>query len=99
MVGPAVKREAVAMARSEYGLSERRACRLVGLVRGTCRYRHRRRDDGPLRAKLCELAQQRRRFGYRRLGTLMDREGAHVNHKRVYRVYAEEKLQVRRRRR
>lgn len=61
--------------------------------------RHRRRDDGPLRAKLCELAQQRRRFGYRRLGTLMDREGAHVNHKRVYRVYAEEKLQVRRRRR
>ena len=99
MVGPAVKRAAVAVARSEYGLSERRACRLVGLVRGSCRYRCRRRDDGPLRAKLCELAQQRRRYGYRRLGDLMDRQGMHANHKRVYRVYAEEKLQVRRRRR
>jgi len=99
MVGPAVKRAAVAVARSEYGLSERRACRLVGLVRGSCRYRPRRRDDGALRAKLCELAQERRRFGYRRLGDLMDRQGLHANHKRVYRVYAEEKLQVRRRRR
>jgi len=99
MVGPATKREAVAVARGEYGLSERRACRLVGLARCSNRYRCRRPDDEALRAMLHELAAQRRRFGYRRLGDLMDRAGAHANHKRVYRVYAAEKLQVRRRKR
>jgi len=99
MVTPAIKREAVAAARSEHGLSERRACQLVGFCRASNRYSHRRRDDGPLRAKLHELAGKRRRWGYRRLGDLMDRADAHVNHKKVYRVYAEEKLQVRRRKR
>ena len=99
MVTPAIKREAVATACTEHGLSERRACRLVGLTRGSYRYCGRRPNDTELRARLCELAQKRRRFGYRRLGDLLGREGVHVNHKRIYRVYREEKLQVRRRRR
>lgn len=92
-------REAVAAARTEHGLSERRACQLVGIARSSHRYCGRRPADTELRTKLCELAQKRRRFGYRRLGDLLERQGMRVNHKRVYRVYREEKLQVRRRRR
>jgi putative transposase len=99
MVTPAIKREAVAAACVEHELSERRACQLVGIGRSSRRYRGRRPSDTELRTKLCELAQKRRRWGYRRLGDLLDRQGEHVNHKRVYRVYREEKLQVRRRRR
>jgi putative transposase len=67
--------------------------------RSTKRYRSRRACDGPLRRRLRELAESRRRFGYRRLGTLLGREGWRVNHKRVHRVYREEGLTVRRRRR
>jgi putative transposase len=99
MVKPAAMREAVSIARSEHGLSERRACRLVGIGRSSHRYCGRRPADTELRTKLCELAQKRRRFGYRRLGEMLGRQGVHANHKRVYRVYREEKLQVRRRRR
>ena len=61
------------------------------------RYRHRRPDDAPIRARLWELAAERRRFGDRRLGILLEREGIRPNHKRLRRLYAEEKLQVRRR--
>jgi putative transposase len=62
----------------------------------TVRYRPCRKD-GPLRERLCQLAHERRRFGYRRLHVLLRREGFTVNHKRVFRVYREEKLGVRRR--
>jgi putative transposase len=66
----------------------------------TCRYLCRRRDDVRLRQRLKELAQKRPRFGYRRLWwTLRKREHFRVNHKRVHRIYREEGLQVRRRRR
>jgi len=61
------------------------------------RYCSRRPDDGALRARLRELAASRRRFGYRRLHVLLGREGAHMNHKKLRRLYAEERLQVRRR--
>jgi len=61
------------------------------------RYRSRRADDGALRNRLKELAAERRRFGYRRLHILLRREGLHVNHKKLRRIYREEKLQVRRR--
>jgi putative transposase len=61
------------------------------------RYRSRRPDDGAARARLRELAGVRRRFGYRRLHILLDREGSHMNHKKLRRLYAEERLQVRRR--
>jgi hypothetical protein len=55
--------------------SERRACRLIGCVRSTARYRCQRPDDAVLRERLRALAAERRRFGYRRLGVLLAREG------------------------
>lgn len=69
------------------------------MSRSSCRYRGSGRDDTALRARLRELAAERRRFGYRRLHVLLVREGWTVNHKRVYRIYREEGLSVRKRRR
>src|SRR6266851_7609873 len=81
-----------------HGLSQRHACELVGLDRSTLRYRCRRPDDSALRQRLRELAAERRRFGYRRLGWMLAREGHALNHKKLYRLYREERLMVRRRR-
>ncbi len=81
-----------------HGLSQRRACRLVGLDRSTLRYRCKRPDDAAVRQRLRELAAERRRFGYRRLGWMLAREGHAMNHKKLYRLYREEQLMVRRRR-
>jgi putative transposase len=97
MVTPAAKREAVAHLRTAFDLSERRACRVTGCVRMTVRYRCRRPDDAGLRERLRALAHERRRFGYRRLHVLLRREGFLVNHKRLFRIYREERLTVRRR--
>jgi putative transposase len=63
----------------------------------TVRYRSRKPDDAVLRARLRALANMRRRFGYRRLHVLLRREGFIVNHKRLFRLYREERLLVRRR--
>lgn len=82
---------------AQHGFSQRRACRLIGIDHSVLRYRSKRPDDAPLRQRLRELAQQRRRFGYRRLGWLLVREGCRMNHKKLYRLYHEEKLMVRRR--
>jgi putative transposase len=87
----------VAYAQEVHGISQRRACSLLGADRTSIRYRARRPDDAPVRARLRELAAERRRFGYRRLGILLAREGIGLNHKKLRRLYAEEKLQVRRR--
>ena len=86
-----MQRQAVEVMRSEAAASERRACGLVKVHRATCRYRRRRVEDSRLRERLRELAATRRRFGYRRLKILLKREGFAVNHKRVYRLYVEEK--------
>ena len=95
---PAAQRAMVQRVQAHYGLSERRACRLVGMGRSTQRYRPRARaDDQPLRQRLRELAAVRPRFGYRRLHVLLRREGVIINHKRVERLYREEGLAVRRR--
>jgi len=85
--------------KGEYRRSERRACQLAGIGRSNCRYRARRRDDPELLQRLRELAGERRRFGYRRLTVMLRREGWPVNHKKVYRLYCEEGLAVRRRQR
>ena len=77
--------------------SQRRACNLVGLYAKTYRYQPRRSDDGVLRTRLKDLAALRRRFGYRRLHLLLKREGFCVNHKKLYRIYKEERLTVRKR--
>jgi len=97
MVTPAAKREAIAHVRSAFELSERRACRTIGCVRMTVRYCSRRPQDTELRERLRALAHERRRFGYRRLHVLLRREGFVVNHKRLFRLYREERLLVRRR--
>ena len=79
-------------------MSQRRACGLIGMDVSSYRYRSRRADDSALRERLRALAGLRRRFGYRRLGWLLEREGAKVNLKKVYRLYREEGLAVKRRR-
>jgi putative transposase len=84
--------------RRVHGLSQRRACGLTGMDVSSYRYRSHRPDDGVLRERLRTLAGLRRRFGYRRLGWLLEREGTKVNLKKVYRLYREEGLAVRRRR-
>ena len=85
---------------NRYELSERRACRLIGLARSTKRYQARVSEkEARIRAQLQELAVKRPRYGYRRLHALLKRAGEHVNHKRVYRLYRELGLPLRRRRR
>src|SRR5271169_5449382 len=98
VVSPQARREAVLVMQVEVELSQRRACGLMEMHRATCRYRRRRPEEGGLRVRLRELAEVRRRFGYRRLQVLLQREGWQVNHKRVYRLYVEEKLSLRRKR-
>ena len=93
------QRTAVRAIQATLRLSERRACGLVGLGRSTCRYQTRRAEWPALRERLHALAAERRRFGYRRLYVRLRREGYRVNLKRVYRLYRDEGLAVRRRRR
>lgn len=95
---PVARKPVVQHLRVEWRMSERRACGLIELSRMVLRYVSC-RDDTTLRVRLRELAAQRRRWGYRRLRVLLLREGMVVNHKRVYRIYREEGLSVRRRKR
>jgi putative transposase len=97
MVAPAVRRQAVAHLREHHEVSERRACRALGVDRSVVRHVSRRGDDAAIRARLRSLAAERRRFGYRRLGLLLAREGVRLNHKKLRRLYREERLAVRRR--
>lgn len=98
MVGPAAKREAVAHLRNLFEMSERRACAVIAADRTMVRYRSARPDDSVLRDRLRGLAQERRRFGYRRLFILLRREGEPSGITRIYRLYREEGLAVRKRR-
>jgi transposase-like protein len=97
MVAPAAKRQAVAHLVADHGMSERRACQVIGCCRMTMRYEVVRQDDPLLRERLKELAKARRRFGYRRLHGFLRCEGFDLNHKRLFRIYREEQLHVRRR--
>ena len=96
---PAARRVLVAWACGEYAVSVRRACCLSSLAESTYRYRSRRTEPAGLRTRLLELAAVRPRFGYRRLHVLLVREGWQINHKRIQRMYREELLMVRRKRR
>ena len=95
---PARKRELVRFLRESYRVSERRACRVRPLDRSRYRYRSRRPDPVALRKRITEIATTRVRYGYKRIQVLLYREGWHVNHKRVYGLYREEGLNLRRRR-
>ena len=95
---PAARRQVVERVRVAHGLSERRACGLIGLNRSTWRYGSRRNENVELRDRIREIAATRRRFGYRRIHDLLRREGLVVNHKRVHRLYRLDGLAVRIRR-
>jgi len=97
MVTPAARREAAAHLGQVYEVSQRRACQVIGADRSLIRYCRRRPEDSSLRSRLREIAAVRRRFGYRRLHVLLRREGITLNHKKLRRLYTEERLQVRRR--
>jgi len=92
-----VKREAVAHLKAHLGLSERRACEIAGADRKMVRYQSQRAPDTALRGRLRDLANERRRFGYRRLFVLLRREGEASGTNRIYRLYREEGLTVRKR--
>lgn len=94
---PDVKRKAVAHLVDRHQVSQRRACDVLQVDRSSIRYQSKRSDDTELRTAIKRVAGERRRFGYRRINVMLQREGIHVNHKKLRRIYAEEKLQVRRR--
>jgi putative transposase len=99
VVSPQCKREAVGILTAERALSVTRACGLVGISRSLYRYHSRRSPALELRNRIAELAAMKRRYGYRRIHVLLRREGWSVNHKRTYRLYREQGLMVRRRKR
>ena len=94
---PAAKREAVAHLIGKHQVSQRRACEVLNVDRSTVRYRSKRTDDRDQRDAIKRVARERRRFGYRRINVMLHREGIYMNHKKLRRIHAEEKLQVRRR--
>lgn len=97
-LAPQAKREAIRKMIELFDLSERRACRLVGLSRDS--YRHEPEASAQTKAlcgRIVEIAHQRRRFGYRRVHDLLRPEFPNVNHKRVYRLYRNANLGVRKR--
>ena len=89
----------MAFVSSEFRLSERTACKLLGVERSSYRYEPRPDRNAELREALVKMARQKPRYGYRRLHALLSRRGHEVNVKRVYRLYVEEGLMVRRKRR
>lgn len=80
-------------------ISERRACLLVGLSRTVLHYQPKAQPENEaIQARMVELAAERRRFGYRRIQALLRREGIAANHKRIFRLYQQAGLAVRRKR-
>ena len=99
MVSPQCKREAMGILTAERAKGVTRACGLVGVSRSLYRYHSRRPAALELRNRIAELAAMRRRYGYRRIHMLLCREGWSVNQKRTYRLYREQGLMVRKRKR
>lgn len=82
---------------ADHGFSERRACRLIGVNRSAWQYEPLRGQDDAVRVRMREIANERRRFGYRRLAILLKRGGNGMNLKKVYPLCREERLTVRKR--
>jgi putative transposase len=95
MVTPQQKREAVELL-TGFGLSTKTACRLLSISRSSCFYKSK-MNDTDLRERLIKIAGERPRFGYKRLCLLLQGDGLKTNHKRVYRIYRQENLAVRKR--
>jgi putative transposase len=99
MVRPEMRRIAVRHVQRAFALSERSACRALGVSRATQRYVSRKAPDDALLARMREIAAKRPRAGYRTLYRLLRREGSDANHKRVYRLYRADGLSLRIKRR
>jgi putative transposase len=99
MVSPAQRRAVVDWGRQADRVSERRACRALRVHRAMVRYRSVKPDDAPVRRRLHELARDRPSFGVKRLHTMLRRDGLAINHKKTRRLYVEEGLQLKPRRR
>jgi putative transposase len=100
MVTPAIRRQVVGfLVESKLQLSERRACKAIGVQRSSIRYESVAEEPVELVAKIREIATKRPRAGYRGIHRQLRRRGIHVNHKRVYRLYKREGLNVRTKRR
>lgn len=99
MVGSSQRRAVVAWARTAYQVGERRACRTLAVHRAMIRYEPVKPDDAPVRRRLHELAKDRPSFGAKRLHVMLRREGLRLNHKKTHRLYIEEGLQLKPRRR
>ncbi|MEO5925702.1 MAG: hypothetical protein ABIR70_17920 [Bryobacteraceae bacterium] len=89
-------RQAVAFACQQHEVSERRACKLVGVERGSYRYEPRPDRNAELRKALVELARKKTQYGYRVLGELLGRQGHPASAMRICRLYREERLMLRR---
>ncbi|PQV62450.1 HTH-like domain-containing protein [Abditibacterium utsteinense] len=94
MVTPAAKNQVAGTIQEKHQLSKRRSCALAGIPTCTARYQNRKKDAALIRDRLKELAEERPRFGYRRLGVLLRCEGHRINLKRVLRLYHEENLKL-----
>lgn len=79
MVTPVEKRKAVAHLCDQHGMSQRRACNVLAVDRSSMRYRSTRPDDADLRKAMKEVAAERRRFGYRRIHIMLERQGIYMN--------------------
>ena len=92
---PAARKKAVELLQEEHSFSQRRACQLTQCNRKTARHRSKPEDDATLRERLRELAQSKKCWGYRMLCGALRLEGWKLNPKRAYRLYKEEKLELR----
>jgi putative transposase len=90
-------KKACTLAITQHGISERKASRLVGVNRATIRYKAKKKDENAISQKIRKIALEKRRFGYRRIHMMLKREGEKINHKRVYRIYKEQGLKVKKR--
>lgn len=97
MVTPEAKRKVVAHVCEQHGISQRRACDILRIDRSSVRYKSVRPNDAELREAMKKVASERRRFGYRRIHVMLERQGIIMNQKKLRRLYREEKLQVRKR--
>ena len=98
MVGPVAEREAAAHLQTVFEMSQRRACAIIQADRTSVRHQSCRPPETQLRERLHALASERRRFGYRRLFVLLRQAGEPSGRNRIYRLYREEGLSVRKRR-
>ncbi|WP_157374255.1 IS3 family transposase [Salipiger sp. CCB-MM3] len=95
LLSPSRRRECVEHVRQTLGISERRACRVLGQHRSTQRKPPQgREDEARLTADVIDLAREYGRYGYRRVAVLLRRAGWQVNHKRVARIWRREGLKV-----